>query len=478
MSNPSPTTSGVTTSTPRFNKSPRTDQEIVAASRRIPQESRPTDPTALNKLRLRATVGIDPPFTFLDLDNTDATLQHTYNVSMRVQSFEYVLAQFDMMDAFTIHLFEPGVEPPKLLEDANGVPKTVNLLTHYSNLTEAQVRAYILFLRRYGQSYDVQNLDWSQELFNNSCDTDLKDKVNEKVLGVHSFEVAGPLLFFHAMSLITTQTADAVRTLTLRVTNLNLQDIKGEKVGTAISQMRGALLRLKALDKVPYDMVERILDIMQTSSVDKFNRFFEALSFQLRLNPNAYKADDILHLAEKTHREFVASGEWTGVSSSGSTFTAGSSQLQDSSNTNLSGNNGTNRRPWRRTGPSEGASEVMTRNGSLYYWCGKCRLWNKTHKTAEHIKGGPTQLDAKVAAKTNSDSDSEESLVDDTAHKTFYSSFPVKSFPIGTPFQEGSTLALLTQQTQDLEKCRSDIEFLKQNLKKHKRKSKRTSHHK
>ena len=68
----------------RFMITARSDEEIHAASRRIPQESRPTKPVALAKLRSRATIGIDPPFTFLDLDNTDLTLQHTYNVSMRI----------------------------------------------------------------------------------------------------------------------------------------------------------------------------------------------------------------------------------------------------------------------------------------------------------------------------------------------------------------------------------------------------------
>ena len=68
--------SSAVASAPRFNLTPRTDEEIYAASRRIPQESRPKDPAALAKLRSRATVGIDPPFTFLDLDNTDLTLQH------------------------------------------------------------------------------------------------------------------------------------------------------------------------------------------------------------------------------------------------------------------------------------------------------------------------------------------------------------------------------------------------------------------
>ena len=155
----------LSSSTNRFNLTPRSDEEIYAASRRIPQESRPTDPVALAKLRARATVGIDPPFTFLNLDNADLTLQHTYNVSMRIQSFEYILTQYDMIDAFKVHLIQPNTNPPSLLDDGNGNPISINLLTHHSSLTESQVREYILFLKQYEQGYDMQNLDWTQELF-------------------------------------------------------------------------------------------------------------------------------------------------------------------------------------------------------------------------------------------------------------------------------------------------------------------------
>ena len=460
-------------STTRFNTKARTDAEIHAASRRIPQESRPEDPVALGKLRARATVGIDPPFTFLDLDNTDLTLQHTYNVSMRIQSFEYILTQYDMIDAFKIHLFQPNTEPPALLEDSKGLPIFINLLTHHSSLTEAQVRKYILFLKRYGKSYDVQNLDWTQELFNNSCNADLRDKVNEKVLGVHPFEIAGPLLFFHAMSLITTQTADAVRALTLRVTSLKLGDIQGENVGTAISQMRGALLRLKALDKEPNDIVDKILNTMQTSSVEKFNRFFENISFQLRLTPNAYNAEDILHLAEKTHREFVASGEWTGIHNTGTTFTAG---MQPTSALERPG------RRWRRQGPKEGDSELLQRGGKIYYWCGKCRLWNTTHKTAEHIRGGPKQNDTTSSSNVVSSNVSSSLPVtsslnvassnvppslpvthEDEQPMAFFSSLPIASFPTDStvnPYTHGTSMAGYVHHRQDLLQCQRDINRL------------------
>ena len=138
IKSPSPSTS----LQQRFNTTPRTDAEIFAASRRIPQESRPTDAAALAKLRARATIGIDPQFTLLDLDNVDETLQHTYNVSMRILSLEYILTQYDMIDAFNIHLFQLRSHPLQLLEDINGGRMKVKLLPHHSSLTEDQVQHF------------------------------------------------------------------------------------------------------------------------------------------------------------------------------------------------------------------------------------------------------------------------------------------------------------------------------------------------
>ena len=36
---------------------------------------------------------------------------------------------------------------------------------------------------------------------------------------------------------------------------------------------------------------------------------------------------------------------------------------------------------WRRVPPADGASETIKKQGVPYYWCAKCRHWNKTHVT-------------------------------------------------------------------------------------------------
>ena len=41
---------------------------------------------------------------------------------------------------------------------------------------------------------------------------------------------------------------------------------------------------------------------------------------------------------------------------------------------------------WRRVPPADGASETIKKQGVPYYWCAKCRHWNKTHVTSAHVR--------------------------------------------------------------------------------------------
>ena len=41
---------------------------------------------------------------------------------------------------------------------------------------------------------------------------------------------------------------------------------------------------------------------------------------------------------------------------------------------------------WRRVPPAPGGSETIKKNGNPFYWCGKCRHWNKTHVTSAHVR--------------------------------------------------------------------------------------------
>ena len=51
---------------------------------------------------------------------------------------------------------------------------------------------------------------------------------------------------------------------------------------------------------------------------------------------------------------------------------------------------------WTKTPPKSGEPEQKVVDGTTHFYCGKCRRWNKTHKTAAHVK--KTQPEANTAA--------------------------------------------------------------------------------
>ena len=67
--------------------------------------------------------------------------------------------------------FNPGTDVP--------LTTLVNLLDNWDTVTEPMLSKYILFLRKYGQIWDVQNLDWSLELMENSCESSLHNRLKE-----------------------------------------------------------------------------------------------------------------------------------------------------------------------------------------------------------------------------------------------------------------------------------------------------------
>ena len=52
--------------------------------------------------------------------------------------------------------------------------------------------------------------------------------------------------------------------------------------------------------------------------------------------------------------------------------------------------NSAGKKHWSKIPPKEGATEERVVNGVKHYWCAKCRRWNKTHKTSQHVKKGST----------------------------------------------------------------------------------------
>eukprot|EP00957_Ditylum_brightwellii_P052103 3951567-Ditylum_brightwellii.AAC.1 len=55
----------------------------------------------------------------------------------------------------------------------------LNLIANYDSITEVQVPNLVEFYQKYGQEYDLENLDWSQTFLKSLCLQALTHKVEE-----------------------------------------------------------------------------------------------------------------------------------------------------------------------------------------------------------------------------------------------------------------------------------------------------------
>ena len=187
---------------------------------------------------------------------------------------------------------------------------TINLLDHFQTLSEHEVRKYIRYFKSFGKHYVIQNLSWSADILLKSCKQDLRDKVAEYLMIVSIDEKGGPLTLFYILSEITSFSGDAVASMERRVTDMPIKEFEGENVSTAVSQLPTYISRLSFLNKLPVDIVKRLLLIFQTSSVSEFNNLFKMIALQKRDNRGHSYHDfhDILTLASDTYRELLENG--------------------------------------------------------------------------------------------------------------------------------------------------------------------------
>ena len=78
---------------------------------------------------------------------------------MRINELRGHLVQYDMIEVFSILQFPPSFNGELL----HPLPDKIDLLSKWDSVSEDTLHAHIRFLRRHGQDWDFQNLDWSHE---------------------------------------------------------------------------------------------------------------------------------------------------------------------------------------------------------------------------------------------------------------------------------------------------------------------------
>jgi len=81
----------------------------------------------------------------------------------------------------------------------------------------------------------------------------------EYLINVPDIEKGGPFLYQVMMKIITSNTKEAIHTLTLKVSTFKIASIQGENISIAVSQLQGAYRRLMIADKVPHDIANHLI---------------------------------------------------------------------------------------------------------------------------------------------------------------------------------------------------------------------------
>lgn len=408
----------------------RSDLDAAGMAVAIRKEDRHTlSADALLKLQRASIEGMTHKFFLMGNSKEDQLVQ-CYNLALRVEELKLHMKKTDIISALEIFATIIPAPLPAGTAFPTPFPASLSLFDKVGEaLTEAHVRGAMRFKRYYGQAYDIQDLQWSQEFLENSCEEDLRIKVLERTRTFPDVEQGGALFYHVMIRLIQSDVERAARGLIVRLEKMTLRSLSGENIFVACSLIRGVYDKLLSIGKVPDDIDNTILRIMQTSSVDEFNDVFKTLSHNNLLDLGIKKTpSEILDLAEKIykiHLEPESPSPWKGAGRVGkSTFvtetemaantlrslaatqtdTDGVECWQCGAKGHLSRDcpnpasgrgggrgRGAGRRTgrdtpaWKRTPPAAGEPGTKVIEGVTWYWCGTCTYWNRTHTTVQHV---------------------------------------------------------------------------------------------
>lgn len=242
---------------------------------------------------------------------------------MNVLTTKANFVKYNMHDVFTVVVRTPSEADPDIETFT-----FYNLFVEYSMLTVEQVTNSDNFYSTLTELPDRetfrQNLRSTSENLQFNCE----DRLHRKIEGTYNKflprEKGGTLYFIIMMDILQSSSEEAAKYLIKTVKGIKITDYDGENVETIVGLIRGAVYRLQNLrsgtnpDSIPTDFVEDIVNLFQTSSVERFNRTFALIDIITRLTKlggTAWKPtiENILSLAYEKYRRLYSIGEWTGV---------------------------------------------------------------------------------------------------------------------------------------------------------------------
>jgi hypothetical protein len=323
---------------------PRSATEMQAQAVQVKKSERGSNRDK-QKLKSIATRGLEPAFamtTYSPVDDGDefaggnASLGKTYEVERQISNFRNRMVSYDMHEIF--ELKKIATEGTATTAPVFGADK-FDLFEKYENITLDECKEWNAAIREYATEEDVESLVWTAELLFNSTDTSLQTKIGEEFDKLPNNHKGGVVYFKIMMEQIVSSTEDAVQLMLNTLRTMKLTKFQGENVYTAVSQVRGAINRLKSLSvsRVPSDIVHQVITMLTTSSTEEFNEIFKHMltlskqeTFKLQIGGRTDLAmvESILKDATKNYASIKNADKWIGIDAGASAFAADLSKVQ------------------------------------------------------------------------------------------------------------------------------------------------------
>ena len=296
----------------------------------IKKEDRHTLPSKdFMKLKETCERGVTDKFSMMKLsDQSEQSLKGIYDIGNRLLDLKKAFKDHDMDDVFAVaSSFNTDPTTNLLVPAPTAVKK--NLFDDYTQVDLETVKNMCAFTMAYGADYMVENLKWGTEKILNSCDSDLKSKINENLIQFEPNQQGSIVAFKLMMNLVTSTSTAALRGITNRMEKLRVHHFDGENVSAAVSFFRAGRTILKNNKAEPKDMATLIFNCFNCSSTKKFNTLVDSMDSNQVLNvtmspegvgnisaTSSDAIDSFLQTLEVKYVEHLSNNTWEAKSTS------------------------------------------------------------------------------------------------------------------------------------------------------------------
>lgn len=411
---------------------PRTREEAKQKLSSIPKTEREGLSSAeYGKLKRSAEIGLENKFTRMEpiigKKASQDQLKSIYSVTMRVEEFRKSLQAFDMADVFQVASSYEKNDEGEYWPAVGARP--IDLFSSTQDVDIDTVKQASAFYTMYGQEYHVENLLWSGTKLLNSCDDQLRQKVEEQTIGWPVEHATGPVYFMIMLENILASSPESLRGLINVLQNTSLKDFDGENVIEFVSFARGAIEQLKNNGALPHDALALVASALKDCDTQDFVAYISTMYNNHIQGVKACSVEELLRCAEREYINLTSSpNKWKATKEpketaffAGNCYSCGAKGHKATSKDcplnkgggtekegggrgfrrgghgggrgrGRSGSRGTRGRGGSRTSkdktpPRAGEQKTRTRNNRTEKWCGRCGYWtwgNVAHVTEDH----------------------------------------------------------------------------------------------